>query len=281
MGPTSPAINYLAVGHITKDLHPRGFDLGGTVVFSGLTAAALGRKVGIVTSTEDGLDFSALDGLQIMNHTAPESTVFRNLETPEGRRQRIQSRARDLRLEDIPQSWRRAGIIHLGPVADEIDIEIIRSCQAGMTCVTPQGWFRRWSDDGLVFHHLTPPGIELFSTADAVVLSREDVGEDAGTIATLMDVCKLLIITSGPGEILISADGVTDTLPVPGAAVTDTTGAGDIFAAAFFVKLQEWGDPSRAASFAAQVGSLSVGRRALEGPPTPEEIRQLEAQVTL
>ncbi len=43
-------VDYLVIGHIARDLTPSGPRLGGTVAYSGLTARALGLRVGIVTS---------------------------------------------------------------------------------------------------------------------------------------------------------------------------------------------------------------------------------------
>jgi hypothetical protein len=43
-------INYLIIGHLTRDLTPDGPRLGGTAAYAGLTASALGLRVGIVTS---------------------------------------------------------------------------------------------------------------------------------------------------------------------------------------------------------------------------------------
>jgi hypothetical protein len=43
-------INYLIIGHLTRDLTPSGPRIGGTAAYAGLTANALGLRVGIVTS---------------------------------------------------------------------------------------------------------------------------------------------------------------------------------------------------------------------------------------
>ena len=53
----------------------------------------------------------------------------------------------------------------------------------------------------------------------------------------------------------------------PAQAEVDPTGAGDVFAAAFFVNFFETGDPWASARFANQVGALSVTRLGLAGVP--------------
>ena len=52
----------------------------------------------------------------------------------------------------------------------------------------------------------------------------------------------------------------------------DPTGAGDLFAGAFFVHYQQSGDPGDAARFAVWLASHSVTRTGLDGLPTPAEI---------
>jgi len=56
----------------------------------------------------------------------------------------------------------------------------------------------------------------------------------------------------------------------------DATGAGDIFAAAFFVRLQRGADPWTAACFANCVAAQSVIRAGLAGTPTPDDIVRCE-----
>jgi sugar/nucleoside kinase (ribokinase family) len=52
----------------------------------------------------------------------------------------------------------------------------------------------------------------------------------------------------------------------------DPTGAGDIFAAAFFARLYTTRDPWEAGRFATHLAAFSVTRHGLEGVPTREEI---------
>jgi len=59
----------------------------------------------------------------------------------------------------------------------------------------------------------------------------------------------------------------------------DATGAGDIFAAAFFVRLLATRDPWEATRFATLVASGSVTRIGLDGIPTPSEINQCMMEV--
>jgi sugar/nucleoside kinase (ribokinase family) len=62
----------------------------------------------------------------------------------------------------------------------------------------------------------------------------------------------------------------------------DPTGAGDVFAAAFFINLFETNDAWASARFANQVAALSITRIGLAGIPTAEEVSlcRIKAQGT-
>jgi hypothetical protein len=97
-------IDYLVIGHITRDLTPEGPRLGGTVAYSGLTARALGLRVGIVTSWGEEMPLGPLADISIANLSAESSTTFENVNTPEGRIQIIHSVAPRLDLHLIPRN---------------------------------------------------------------------------------------------------------------------------------------------------------------------------------
>ena len=62
---TPDPIDYLLIGHVTADLQAdQTISLGGTASFSGLTAARLGHRVGLVTSCASDLQLDPLVGIQ-------------------------------------------------------------------------------------------------------------------------------------------------------------------------------------------------------------------------
>jgi len=67
--------------------------------------------------------------------------------------------------------------------------------------------------------------------------------------------------------------------PAPYTPEKDPTGAGDIFAAAFFTRLYTTRDPWEAARFATQLASLSVKRSGLQAVPTQNEIQECMVEV--
>ena len=58
-------VDYLVIGHVTQDVLPNGFALGGTASYSALTAKAAGLRVGIVTSCDPNLSLPELNGKSI------------------------------------------------------------------------------------------------------------------------------------------------------------------------------------------------------------------------
>jgi sugar/nucleoside kinase (ribokinase family) len=59
----------------------------------------------------------------------------------------------------------------------------------------------------------------------------------------------------------------------------DATGAGDVFAAAFFVRFFTTRDPWESARFATLVASRSVTRVGLDGIPTLREIEEFMMEI--
>ncbi|HND48286.1 MAG TPA: hypothetical protein PLL95_06965, partial [Anaerolineales bacterium] len=114
-------VDYLLIGHVAVDLTPSGKQLGGTVSYAALTAKAMGLQVGIVTSAGEDAPLSLLDGVQIFNLPTEQSTIFENVKTEHGRKQTLHHQATKISFEHVPQIWRDAAIVHLAPIAQEVD----------------------------------------------------------------------------------------------------------------------------------------------------------------
>ncbi len=123
LAPPLERIDYLLIGHFSKDLLPDGsFQLGGTVAYGALTARALGLRVGVVSSfNEKDISLAPLHGIPVLMQPSEATTTFSNLETPRGRRQILHHRADNIDFSQIPSVWRRAAIIHLAPIIQEVE----------------------------------------------------------------------------------------------------------------------------------------------------------------
>ena len=119
----------------------------------------------------------------------------------------------------------------------------------------------------------------MLAKAGAVVLSVEDVGGDEDQIEAMAAVCRVLAVTEGPAGARLYWHGDLRRFRAPKIKEVDATGAGDIFAAAFFWRLYITRDPWAAARFATHLASFSVGRIGLEGIPTRQEIQTCQVEV--
>lgn len=272
-------IDYLMIGHITRDETPDGPLLGGTATFSSLMASALGLRVGIVTSWGADLPLGPLSELPIVNLPAEHSTTFENTTTPEGRLQTIFHVANSIDLNVIPEVWLNAPIVHIGPVAQEVEPTLVRHFSNSLIGITPQGWLRTWDENGRVVPTEWPEASFVLSNVGAAVISIEDLGFEDSRIEEMATASRVLAITEHSDGVRLFWNGDVRRFRPPSVIELDTTGAGDIFAAAFFFRMYTTRDPWEAARFATQLAAISVTRTGLQGIPTQEEIQDTMAEV--
>jgi len=272
-------INYLIIGHLTRDLTPEGPRLGGTAAYAGLTAHALGLRVGIVTSWGAEIPLGNLKHIPVISYPAEHSTTFENIYTEKGRIQVVHSVAPRLDFHMIPEPWRQAPIVHLGPVAQEVEPGLVRHFPTSLVGITPQGWMRGWDESGHVFFSEWPEASFILQQAGAAVIGIEDVLNDENRIEEMVSSSRILVVTEGAAGARVYWNGDVRRFRSPQVAEIDSTGAGDIFAAAFFVRLYLTRDPWESARFANQIAAASVTRCGLEGIPTAEEIQEYLIEV--
>lgn len=266
-------VDYLVIGHVARDLTPTGPRLGGTAAYAALTARALGVRVGVVTSCAQDAPLEVLDGIPVHVLPSERTTTFENIYTPGGRIQFLRNWASPIQLSAIPETWRHTPIIHLGPIAQEVPAYLNDGFSPSILGLTPQGWMRRWDSTGRVRASAWEGRDQALGLAGAVVLSVEDVAGDEGKIEEMAASCHLLVITEGAAGARLYWNGDLRHFNAPAMREADATGAGDIFAAAFFVRLHITHDPWEAARFATRLASFSVTRSGLNGVPTPEEVQ--------
>lgn len=274
-------VDYVIVGHVCLDTGRAGARLGGTAAYAGVTAARLGRRVGIVTSIGPEADLSALPpGVTVYCVPAPVSTRFRNVYRHGTRRQTLLARAAPLALDDVPAAWRAAPVVHVAPIAQEVAPELVCALHAPGRFVgaTPQGWLRTWDARGMVRPLPVADLLASLAAATALVLSDEDLAADPTGAARLAAAGTWVALTRGAaGARLFLGPRVVDVPACPARAV-HPTGAGDVFAAAWFVRLAAGEEPIAAARYAACAAACAIERPGLAGIPTPEQIEERLAQ---
>jgi len=272
-------IDYLVIGHLTCDLTDQGPRMGGTAAYSALTAAALGLRVGIVTAWGAEVPLGRLASIPVVNHPTETSSTFENIYTASGRIQYIRAKAPMLDYYMIPEPWRQASIVHLGPVAQEVQPGLVRHFPNALLGLTPQGWLRDWDETGRIRAIEWPEGSFTLAQAGAAVISVEDVGGSEERIEEMATACRILAVTESHLGARIYWNGDVRRFRPPSVPELDATGAGDIFATAFFVRLFMTRDPWEAGRFATQLAAYSIQRVGLDSVPTPEEIQDCTMEI--
>lgn len=272
-------LDYLVIGHLTADLTDSGTCLGGTAAFSGLTAQALGLQTGIVTSCSEHLDIKPINSLWLKVKEADYSTTFKNISDGVNRQQYLYHVAERLTTYDIPKMLQPPKILHLGPVANEIDPNIIDHFPGSLKCLTPQGWFRKRNLNDQVELQAWNGWEKYLPKADAAVISIEDVQRDEDLISKMALAIPVFAVTENYHGARVYWHNDARFFSAPEVKYANDTGAGDIFAAAFFYRYFMTKDPWEAGRFAVQLASWSVSRCHLESIPTAEEINKAKHEL--
>lgn len=248
--------------------------MGGTASYAALTAHALGLRVGIVTSWGADVSPERLRQIPIVNFPNSSSTTFENIYTAKGRLQILHHIAAPLDFHLIPEVWRSASIVHLGPVAREVEPAIVRRFPNALVGLTPQGWLRSWEPGGRVYPAEWPESSFMLQQASVSILSIEDLIGDEKRVEEFASASRILVITEGSAGARVYWNGDIRRFRPPIVTEVDATGAGDIFAAAFFFRIHATRDPWEATRFANQIAARSVTRIGLDSIPTPSEIQE-------
>jgi sugar/nucleoside kinase (ribokinase family) len=277
--------DYVTVGHVTVDALEDapaavGSSMtanaggrrqpGGGAFYSALQAARLGLRTLILTRgvPQELEELMAPYAAELEIEIAPAQQT-----TTLATRGRGHDRSQRLLAWAGPFAERVAvdtAILHLTPIARETP----RSWRgrADFVGLTPQGLVRAWDASGAV---TTGPldRQRLPSECDAIVFSaseRESCAELAGAV---------IAVTAGaePTTVLQAGHAPIDVPPPAIASPRDDLGAGDVFAAAFFVALHEGRSPGEAAAFGNAAAAVRI---AGVGPEAIGDRRAIEARLS-
>ena len=271
--------DYVIIGHITQDITPDGKTPGGTALYSGLTAHALGMSVGIYTSYSKECNPPLPADIDLVNNESKKTSTFKNIQTQHGRVQYIFSKAKNLDANKIPDPWKKTKILHIGPVANEVALKSLCVSPETLICITPQGCLRQWDDEGKISYKSWQVNDTCLHLADLVVLSIVDVQHNEDDIEKIASHVKILVVTEGAHGARVYWNGDVRRFPAKRVTEIESTGAGDIFATSFFYRYIHTRNPWESARFANQLASNSVTRILLDGIPTREEIHTHQMEI--
>jgi len=277
-------IDFLIIGHVVKDIDPRSdaqrWSIGGTAAYAGALGRMLGLRVGLLTATSDDvLCAPELAGLEIRGPRVEHATSFRNHYTGSGRRQQLLHRARAIGLADLPESWQRAPLVLLGPVADEVDPKLASAFPQALVGACVQGWLRETDETSTVRARSAArwsAAREVISAVDVAFVSPEDLLEDeqASTLTLWQRFVDPLLYTRAEHGVDVFHAGQCERVGAFEAASVDPTGAGDIFAAAYLIAAHRGLAVHAAARYATCAASFIVEAEGLTGLPDDKKIAQ-------
>src|SRR5574341_678817 len=262
-------IDFLVVGHLVQDGVPNGYVVGGTATYGAITARNLGRRPGIVTRlAPDFILPDVLYGIEVQRVDSAHTTTFHNIYRDGHREQFLLAVADPIQPEDVPSTWRAAPIVLLGPLARELDSRFTKLFPGALVGVTPQGWLRQWDASGRVSMRSWDEAHQILPHIDVLVLSEEDLKGNEALMCEYAQLTRIAVMTQGARGCTIFANDTSQQITGFPENEVDPTGAGDVFAAAFLVRLAETQDPIQAARFANATASFCVQARGVSGIPT-------------
>jgi sugar/nucleoside kinase (ribokinase family) len=283
--------DYVTVGHVTRDAidSMEGGTIyrpGGSAFYSALQAARLGLRTLIVTQgvpTEiEALLAPYLAELDLRVIPAEHTTTLSTRGMGAERSQRVLAWAGPI-VEPLELD---AAILHLAPIARETPVSW--AGRAAFVGITPQGLVRQWEQGVAPLQldaasllgdiPLVPPDsdvpagdiseVELDPSMlperfDAAVISEHECASCHKLFSAARHCGAHVVVTAGARPTTVhmpsaGADSVVQTSTPPIVAVRDDIGAGDVFAAAFFVALADKRGPLEAATFANAAASVRI-----------------------
>jgi sugar/nucleoside kinase (ribokinase family) len=281
-----PRFDYVTVGHVTVDVledlrsrDPRDPDdeglrqPGGGAFYSALQAARLGLRTLILTrgvprEIEELLEPYRTE-LRVRIEPAESTTTLLTHGRGGTRRQRLLAWAGPLAA---PRELDTA-ILHLAPVARETP----RTWTGAVDFVglTPQGLVRAWNARGEIARAALDAAL-LPARCDAAVLSANELASCDALLPEARG--PVVAVTSGARPTTVHVPGGVPLRVAPSriAGPRDDLGAGDVFAAAFFVALHEGLTPAAAAAYANAAAAVRI---ADAGPGAIGDRRAVQARL--
>ena len=275
-------MDYLCIGHVTSDVWPdHTTSPGGAVMFASRAAMSWLKHVAVLTAAGDDFNFEAvMPGVDVRCVPAARTAQFENVYTDAGRKQRVLPCLTRLGPQHLTADLLACPLIHIAPVDDEVDVEsIFHFSPEAFIGIAPQGWMRRWNDDGIVFTQPWQDAERVLRRANAAVISEEDVAHDWDLLRHWASLTRILAVTQGAKGCTLFVDGEPTHVPPADVEPVDTTGAGDAFTASLFVALYEGASPLTAAHLANCIAGHSVAHTAHNWFPTRDDVLECIAQV--
>ena len=264
----------LIVGGLTVDHFADGTRApGGSVLHAGLAAAAEGAEITMLTVA--GSEPEAQEGLAqlagfgtVLRGVAATSTTYAHREADGHRVLTLEALSEPIDAE-VLDGRGQFDVALLAPIADELPpatVAVLRdTARPRHTVFLIQGWLRRLVIGepvrALAIDEVAAELWQAFASADAIVVSTEDLEADPGdpfvqaaAMRARLGAAPVLVLTLGAQGYLLddpAADRVVASVPHHIVDGVPAVGAGDTFGAALAIHLARGDDPAGAAVAAA------------------------------
>jgi sugar/nucleoside kinase (ribokinase family) len=269
------ALRALVVGSISRDLLANGGARpGGVVHWAGLALLRLGARVRVLTraaaSDDSLLDALRRAGAEVRRLPSAATTTCRSEYGPGGDRHELWACSDPIAAVDVPEDWRSADLIQLGPLHPGDLAPGLARALRGCVGLDVQGLVRagRGADTHLALAEGLDAqlgGVEVLKAGEAELPFALRAGETPESLLARHGIRELLVTRGARGASLITGGSRLDLPALPVRAL-HPVGAGDVFLAAFlYGRALGWSPPaaarlaSRASAAKIEHGMLPAG----------------------
>ncbi len=253
------SLDYLLIGALTRDLSATGWQQGGTGTFAARALARWGVATTIITPVQAKIIFDLPSTSTLLRLPSRATATFENRYHGDDRTQWLHAAPTPLDWACLAPHWRAARLVHLAPLAQELATIPPRTVfPQAMIGLTAQGWLRAWDATGRIQPKPWQPTPFELAQIDALVVSDEDVGGNTQLVASWAQDCGLVAMTQGGRGATIWINGEAQHVAAYPTQVSDPTGAGDVWSAAWFWRMQQGDSALQAADWACQQAALQI-----------------------
>jgi len=209
----------------------------------------------------------------VANGPTDQTTSFQNVYQHGTRRQSVLAQAAALSEADVPEEWLSAPVALLGPVCGEVPAALSEAFASPLLGVSAQGWLRRVDRSGHVRRQAWN-GEPFWRRCQVLFVSNEDVGARRDQVERWIKDVPVVALTSNRRGARVHDSGRWRTIDAFPSKEVDPTGAGDVFAAAFLVRLRETSDVAESARFASAAAACAIEAPGVDAIATRDQIEE-------
>ena len=258
--------------------------IGGTVWYAAQLMVRLMQPVAVVGFGDAQVKHRFEKQRVNVRHFSANGPVahFENVYTS-GQRQQHARIGTKLELSDIPSKAFEAPAMLVGPVLQDVDPAILSVRRKGLLLLDAQGFLRHLTPAHRVVEKMGPDAERAIRHCDILKIDAREarIITSTGHIDNALKRLhrmgpNVTIITQGPRSAHIYDGARFIQLSAPRMCVIDSTGAGDVFAAAFLTRYLDCSDAIIAGKFAIAAAGLSTRGFGTAAIPSQQEIEQLQ-----